>query len=59
MRAGDTLVITRLDRLGCSAKDLLEISADVEDKGVELEVLEQNINTTTPDGMGCCGVFGQ
>jgi DNA invertase Pin-like site-specific DNA recombinase len=50
MRAGDTLVITRLDRLGRSAKDLLEISADLETKGVALEVLEQNINTTTPEG---------
>ena len=50
MRHGDTLVITRLDRLGRSAKDLLSISSELEDKGVALEVLEQQICTTTPEG---------
>jgi DNA invertase Pin-like site-specific DNA recombinase len=50
MRKGDTLVITRLDRLGRSTKDLLAISSELEEKGVELEVLEQNINTKTPEG---------
>ena len=50
MREGDTLVITRLDRLGRSTKDLLAIASELEDKGVELEVLEQNINTKSPEG---------
>jgi Site-specific recombinases, DNA invertase Pin homologs len=50
MREGDTLVVTRLDRLGRSTKDLLAISSELEEKGVELEVLEQNINTKTPEG---------
>lgn len=50
LRTGDTLVVTRLDRLGRSTKDLLSISSELEDKGVELEVLEQNINTKTPEG---------
>ena len=50
MRQGDTLVVTRLDRLGRSTKDLLAISSELEEKGVELEVLEQNINTKTPEG---------
>ena len=50
MRQGDTLVVTRLDRLGRSTKDLLAISSELEAKGVELEVLEQNINTKTPEG---------
>jgi DNA invertase Pin-like site-specific DNA recombinase len=50
MRHGDTLVITRLDRLGRSAKDLLSISSELEDKGVALEVLEQQICTITPEG---------
>ena len=50
MRHGDTLVITRLDRLGRSAKDLLSISSELEDRGVALEVLEQQICTTTPEG---------
>lgn len=50
MRKGDTLVITRLDRLGRSTRDLLAISSELEEKGIELEVLEQNINTKTPEG---------
>jgi len=50
MREGDTLVITRLDRLGRSTRDLLSILSELEERGVELEVTEQNINTKTPEG---------
>lgn len=50
LRSGDTLVITRLDRLGRSAKDLLTIVSDLESLGVQLEVIEQNIDTSTPEG---------
>ena len=47
---GDTLVVTRLDRLGRSTKDLLTIAADLEARGVDLEVIEQSIDTSTPEG---------
>ena len=50
LRSGDVLVITRLDRLGRSTKDLLTIVGALEDKGVQLEVLEQSIDTSTPEG---------
>ena len=50
LRSGDTLVITRLDRLGRSAKDLLTIVSDLEAWGVQLEVIEQKIDTSTPEG---------
>lgn len=50
LRSGDTIVITRLDRLGRSTKDLLNLVSELEDLGVNLQVLEQNINTSTPDG---------
>jgi DNA invertase Pin-like site-specific DNA recombinase len=50
LRQGDTLVITRLDRLGRSAKDLLTIVSDLETMGVQLEVIEQKIDTSTPEG---------
>ncbi len=50
LRPGDTIVITRLDRLGRSAKDLLNLVSDLEELGVNLEVLEQNINTSSPEG---------
>ena len=50
LRAGDTIIITRLDRLGRSTKDLLNLVGELDDLGVNLQVLEQNINTSTPDG---------
>lgn len=50
LRTGDTLVITRLDRLGRSAKDLLTIVSELETLGVQLEVIEQKIDTSTPEG---------
>ena len=50
LRDGDTLVITRLDRLARSAKDLLEIVTGLEERGVEFEVIEQSIDTKTPEG---------
>ncbi len=50
LRDGDTLVITRLDRLGRSTKDLLEISQWLRDNGVGLLATEQKIDTTTPEG---------
>ena len=50
LRSGDTIVITRLDRLGRSTKDLLNLVSDLKDQGVNLEVIEQNINTSTPEG---------
>lgn len=50
LRAGDTLVITRLDRLGRSTKDLLEIAADLQERDINLVATEQSIDTTTPEG---------
>jgi len=50
LRTGDTLVVTRLDRLGRSSKDLLEIGEWLQSKGVELEAVDQPINTSTPEG---------
>ena len=50
IRLGDTVVVTRLDRLGRSAKDLLNLASEFEEKGVNLVVVEQNINTSTAEG---------
>lgn len=50
LRSGDTIVITRLDRLGRSTKDLLNLVSELQDQQVNLEVLEQSINTSTPEG---------
>lgn len=50
IRKGDTVVVTRLDRLARSSRDLHNIAHTLEEKGVGLKVLEQDINTTTPGG---------
>jgi len=50
LREGDTLVVTRLDRLARSMKDLVEIGSRLKDKGVILVVTEQGMNTSTLEG---------
>jgi len=51
VRDGDTLVITKLDRLARSTRDLLNILNSLEKKQVRLHVLDQQIDTSTPAGM--------
>lgn len=50
IRKGDTVVVTRLDRLARSSRDLHNIAHVLEEKGVGLKVLEQDIDTTTSAG---------
>ena len=50
IRKGDTVVITKLDRLARSTKDLLNIAEEIEKKGAGLEVLNINLDTGTPTG---------
>ncbi|WP_368163135.1 recombinase family protein, partial [Aeromonas sp. s6] len=45
VREGDDVVITKLDRLGRSLADLLDITEQLEAKGVTLRVLDQNLET--------------
>lgn len=40
LRKGDTLVCTRLDRLGRSSRDLIEIAAWLEENGIALQATE-------------------
>jgi DNA invertase Pin-like site-specific DNA recombinase len=49
-RAGDALVVTKLDRLARSVAHLVSIVARLEAKGVALKVLEQAIDTSTSSG---------
>ncbi|HXZ74010.1 MAG TPA: recombinase family protein [Streptosporangiaceae bacterium] len=50
LRAGDTLVITKLDRLGRSVRNLKQVADDLNSRGVGLLALHQGIDTTTPGG---------
>lgn len=48
--AGDVLVVTRLDRLGRSLKDLVGIIEELGARGVEFRSLSGEIDTCTPGG---------
>lgn len=50
VREGDTLVITRLDRLARSTLHLCQIADELTRKQVHLQVLDQNINTQDATG---------
>lgn len=50
VREGDTLHITKLDRLARSLKDLTKIADTLDKKNVGFIVIDQEINTTTPTG---------
>lgn len=49
-REGDEFVITKLDRLGRSLKNLIELSEQLQKQGTALVVLDQGIDTSTPVG---------
>ncbi len=49
-RPGDQLVVTKLDRLGRSLEHLIELSKHLQDRGVDLVVLDQGIDTSTALG---------
>jgi DNA invertase Pin-like site-specific DNA recombinase len=50
VRSGDVVVIWKLDRLGRSLGDLVNLVNQIQDKGAELQSLNDNIDTTTPQG---------
>lgn len=50
MRDGDTLVINKLDRLGRTTKQLIELCQHLENENIDLQIIDMNI--TTKDAMG-------
>lgn len=58
LRAGDTLIVWRLDRLGRSLRNLVEIVHDLEEKDVGFRSLTENIDTTSAGGRLVFHVFG-
>ena len=49
-RDGDSVQVTKLDRLARNTRHLLEISEYLQGKGVALNILNIGINTATPTG---------
>lgn len=58
LRAGDQIVVTRLDRLARSLRDLCEIARLLDEKSAALVVLDQSVDTSTPAGRMFFHVLG-
>lgn len=62
MRKGDTVIVTRLDRLGRRMIKLIDLIDEFKLKGVQFISLDNNIDTSTPIGMllfTMCAAFAE
>jgi DNA invertase Pin-like site-specific DNA recombinase len=62
VQRGDTLVVTRIDRLARSLKDLQDIVHELKSRGVALRATEQPVDTGTAAGkafLDMLGVFAE
>ena len=57
-RAGDTLVVWRLDRLGRSLKDLIALAEALDKRGIGLKSLKEALDTTSSGGRLVFHMFG-
>lgn len=58
VREGDIFVVTKLDRLARSMRDLVRIVERLQAKNVSLRILDMNLDTSTPTGMLMLNVLG-
>ncbi|GJD30585.1 Transposon gamma-delta resolvase [Methylobacterium adhaesivum] len=58
LRAGDELVVARLDRLGRDTRDVLNIIYEVEQRGAFVTVLDPHVSTQGPMGHVMLTVLG-
>lgn len=57
LRKGDTLKVTRLDRLSRSVLHLVTLGAELRGRGIGLHVIEQGIDTDTMEGRAMFGML--
>src|SRR5256885_1412091 len=50
LREGDILVVVRLDRMGRSVANLIDVVTSLKTRGVQFRAIDQGIDTTTPAG---------
>jgi Site-specific recombinases, DNA invertase Pin homologs len=50
LREGDTLVVWKLDRLGRSVKQLIDLVGELSKQGIQFKSLTDSIDTGTPSG---------
>lgn len=48
-REEDVLVVARLDRLGRSLRELIDLVGELEERGIGFRSLKESLDTTTPD----------
>src|SRR5215210_2833844 len=58
LRAGDTLVVWRLDRLGRSLVHLIDTITDLQQRGIHFKSLQEQLDTMTSGGKLVFHVFG-
>jgi len=58
LRAGDTLVVWRLDRLGRTLKHLITTITELSDQNIGFKSLQEHIDTTTSGGKLIFHIFG-
>ncbi len=58
LRAGDTLVVWRLDRLGRSLKHLIETVTKLREQNIAFKSITENIDTSTATGQLVFHIFG-
>lgn len=58
VRSGDVLVVWKLDRLGRSLKQLIEIVTELQKRNIGFRSLTENIDTTSPGGKLVFHIFG-
>src|SRR5258707_14847153 len=58
LRAGDTLVVWRLDRLGRTLKHLIATITDLSEQDIGFKSLQENIDSTTSGGKLIFHIFG-
>lgn len=58
LRPGDTLVVWKLDRLGRSLRNLIDVVKGLEDRGVGFKSIHENLDTTTSGGRLVFHIFG-
>lgn len=57
-RSGDVIVVTKLDRWARSARDLHNLLADLDSRGVGFQCLDQCIDTTSSTGRLTLSILG-
>jgi DNA invertase Pin-like site-specific DNA recombinase len=58
LKAGDVLIVWKLDRLGRSLRDLISMLDDLKGRGVAFRSLTESIDTSTPTGRAMWQMIG-